>query len=165
MLKSSITCVAGVALALFITGCRQPDGPLPKPNAEQQNEIGDLSRDILAVAGGDRQAVKDMSDDMAHLDRSETAKPLVLEMNARVARAVAGKKLTAEQALNLANQLYLTFAGTALSGRQVAKIQDDVRTQLTQIGAAQEAVTPVVDQIAAIQKVVTTTQKRWWQIG
>ena len=156
---------ACVLVLVASAACRQPDGPIPQPTPEEQNEIGDLSRDLLAVAGGDAQAVQDLRDDLVNVGPSERGARFVPEMAARFGRALSGRMLTEEQARALAHQMYLTFAATALNAKQVDKIQEDVRVLLTQIGAPPDAIEQLTSQIEAVQAELTTSQRRWWQRG
>jgi hypothetical protein len=165
MLKSWIWGACVVVVVAVSPACKQPDGPIPQPTPEEQNEIGDLSRDLLAVAGGDTQAVQDLRDDLVNVGPSERGARFVPEMAARFGRALSGRTLTEEQARTLAHQMYLTFAATALSTKQIDKIQEDVRAQLTQIGAPPDAIEQVTAQIEAVQMELTTSQRRWWQRG
>ena len=153
-----------VASLMLVAGCRQPDGPMPQPTPEEQNEIGDLSRDFLSIAGGDEKAVQDAADDMGGLGPHERGRRFAPEMSKRFARVLTGKTLTDQQALALATQMYLTFAATELSSRQIEKIQEDVRTQLTALGVAADAIDPITRQIEATQAEVTTAERRWWQV-
>jgi len=163
MNTSWVWCMV-LAAVLLSPACRQPDGPVPTPSEEDSREIVDVSKDLLAVAGGDAQAIEDLSYDIGHLGHTETGVPLAPELGKRLARAISGRKLTDEQARALAHQMYLTFGATELSGRQVDKIEDDVRMQLTQLGVPEDAIDPIVRQIDAVQDAVSTVQKRWWQV-
>ena len=146
------------------TGCRQPDGPIPTRTADEQNEVGDVSRDILALAGGDASAAEDLAQDLATLGPHETGRAAAPDMARRLQAALRGRSVSEQQAMRLADQMYLTFGADKLSGRQVTEIQQNVRALLTEVGAPAETIEPAVEQVATAQALVNTAPRRWWQL-
>ena len=164
MRNMSIRSVLFVVCVSVAAGCRQPDGVRPQPTAEDQNEIGDLSRDLIAVASGDRQAVQDLTDGLGNLGSLETARSLAPEMANRLSAALSGRPLSEEHARSVSTQMFVTFAANELNQRQVSQLQDDVRALFKQIGVPADRAEPVVQQIAAVQVVVNTAPRRWYHL-
>ena len=54
-----------ILLAALTLACRQPDGPMPTPDDENANRIGDLGRDLQAIARGDERRQTGFADDLA----------------------------------------------------------------------------------------------------
>ena len=59
-----------ICLCVIVSGgCRQPDGQVPAPGVEVQQELGDVVRDLQNVASArDPQAPKDLADDLRKCD-------------------------------------------------------------------------------------------------
>jgi hypothetical protein len=152
-----------VVLALGLAGCRQSDGPLPKEEGEVPNRLDDLSRDLTSVVGGDRQAPQDLADDLVVFVPRRESEPAARELASRTATAVAGSKLSAENARTLASHLWVAVAATDLSGKQVEKLQADLKSTLTSAGVPDQTAQGVSDQVKDVQKVVTTRSRRWYE--
>jgi len=163
MLKSWIGYVLCVA-AIVSSGCRQPDGPVPQPTREEQNEIGDVSRDLLSVAGGDKQAQQDLSDDLANFSPYDAATRFAPQMAARLSRALTGRKVTDEQARAISQQMFVAFSANKLAARQITGIQEEIRKHLAQIGTPEPDIVAVVNQIASVQAAINEAPKRWYQV-
>jgi hypothetical protein len=154
-------CLAG---ALCVAGCRQPDGALPKAEGDVPNRVGDLGRDLQNVAGGDKQAPQDLRDDLiVFLDNKRERFPSVEELSRKTSDALVGKKLSDQNAQQLAQQLWTTVAGRQLSDKQVQNLQKDVQTTLTAVGVADDRAKGVVTQVANVQKTVTERKRRWYE--
>ena len=50
-----------VALVIVISGCRQPDGPMPVPEGEDLNRIEDLANNLQNIARGDPDGTRDLA--------------------------------------------------------------------------------------------------------
>ena len=164
MSSSSLLRVACVAAALSLAACKQPEGAVPRAEGETPNRIHDITRDLMATAGGDRQAAADLGDDMGAFVDSMPANEAVRDMSAKVAEAIAGKKVTEEAATQLARQMWTAAAAREFNPDQVEALQNEMKTTLTSVGATEPAITAATTEIEELQKVVTTRQKRWYEI-
>jgi len=154
-------CLAG---ALCASGCRQPDGAVPKAEGDVPNRVGDLGRDLQNIAGGDKQAPQDLRDDLVvFLDNRKERFPSVEELSRRASEAVAGKNLSDQNAQQLAQQLWTTVAARQLSDKQVQSLQKDVQTTLTAVGVADDRAQRVVAQVGDVQKSVSDRKRRWYE--
>jgi hypothetical protein len=163
MLKRSYWCALCVVV-LVVAGCRQPDGQIPQPSTEEQNEIGDVSRDLLNVARGDAQATQELSDDLGNFTPFDAAIRLAPQMGVRLARALSGRTVTDQQARAISEQLFVVFKANTLSVRQITTVQDALRMHLAQIGTPERDIASVLDQVAAVQAAINESPKRWWQV-
>jgi len=162
MRRHSWVCFLLIAVAFVGAGCRG-EVPIPQPTETDANEIGDVSRDLDGVASGDRQAIQDLADDLGTLGDLETGAPRAPEMASRLRAAIAERRLSDEQGLQLATHMFVAFSAGELSEAQLTSLQNDVRTLLQQIGAPPDRIQPVVDQVAAVQAQVKVP-RRWWQL-
>jgi hypothetical protein len=156
------------ALILFIAivaaGCRQADGPMPQQGAETNNRLGDLSRDLLAVAGGEATATQDYVDDVKTFAANGQAEQAADRMGRKLADAVKGRPLSEQAARQLAYSSWVIISARELSERQHEAVREDLRTQLTTLGVAQPAVDGVVAEVTATQQIVSTRPRRWYEV-
>jgi hypothetical protein len=152
-----------VMLAGLSIGCRQPDGPMPTPTAEDENKIGDVSRDLLAVAARSPSAVEDLGDDLANFALSDDGARHGKEMARKLAASLEGTKLSEEAAREIATDLFIAFHARELSRGQVAKLRESLESVLTQTGVQQASAEPVLEHVEQVQSDVTTARRRWWQ--
>src|SRR5436190_19544024 len=128
-----------LACALQFAACRQADGPLPATTPDTSNELGDISRDMQSVAGGDAQAPKDLSDDITHYAQDTSGgQAAAAELSRRVAEALKGKNIKAGQAMPVAHSCWVAVAGRQLSEKQVENLKNDMKTQLMSLGADEQ---------------------------
>jgi hypothetical protein len=126
--------------------------------------VGDLSRDLLSIAGGDTQAPQDLRDDLVvFLDNKRERYPAVEELSRRTSEAIAGKKLPDQQAQRLAQQLWTTVAARQMSDKQVENLQKDVQATLTAAGVPDDRTERVVAQVNDVQKAVSDRKRRWYE--
>jgi hypothetical protein len=158
--------LAGVCTASLLgAGCRQPDGPLPPDNTEEEERRHDVSRDLQNIAGGDANGPQEFADDVQVWgtgDEGDWAPGD--ELARRVTAALKGKSLPDEAAAQLARFFWIAAAGRQLSERQVERLQQDVTTALVQLKVEEAAAKGVADQIGELQKSVTTKERRWYQL-
>lgn len=165
MTPSSSLSAALLACALLATtGCRQPDGQPPQLVEDAPNRIQDMSRDLLAVASGEASAPRDYADDLrvfaltpAGLDATDT-------LAARISDAVKGQKLTEQAAQQLAHTGWSIVAGRDFSDRQAKGSQDELKNQLTALGAQPTAIDAAVAAADATHKAVALRPRRWYEL-
>jgi hypothetical protein len=162
-MKSHVTHIIVLAAAVSVGACRQADGPIPTPNESTQNEIGDISRDLQAVAARDSQAPLDLAHDLRKYSDRSSVQPAIDELSSRTARVIAGSKLTAQTADRLAHNLWIAVAARKMSQRQVEALQNDLHALLVSAGVAEERAEPVAAQVEEVQRLVTTRPKRWYE--
>jgi hypothetical protein len=149
---------------LAVAGCRQSDGPVPVPDGDDPNRIVDLSRNLLNIAGGDPQGPEDLAKDLrVFVEENPGAQPAVAELANRSAAAVRGVMLSEAAARELADELWRTMRALELSEAQVEARVGEVRTTLTAAGIPNDRIEPVAAQVAEVQRVVRTRQRRWYE--
>jgi hypothetical protein len=153
-----------VALALLGGGCRQADGEMPTPQGEMPNRIGDISRDLRSIAGGDAQARQDLSDDLVTFVEEDDLHPALEELARQTAETINGRNLSEQQAQRLAHHLWTSVAARELSQRQVETLQNEVNALLVEIGAPEGNAQTVSAQVGEVQKLVTDRPRRWYEV-
>jgi hypothetical protein len=156
-------CALIPVMALSLAGCRQGDGPVPTPNAATQNEIDDMSRDLLGIARKDAESQKYLSDDLHKYTDVSSNLPAFDELARRTSGVVAGAKLSEQAAQQLAHNLWLTVSAREMSERQVETLQMDFQTVLVSAGVPEPSVQPVTEQVQEVQRLVTTRPRRWYE--
>jgi hypothetical protein len=158
-------CGFCIVAALSVSGCRQGEGTMPKAEGDVPNRIGDLSRDLLSIAGGEVQARQDLADDLrVFLDRKPDAVPLVNDLSQRTGEALSGKKLTDQNSQKLAQQLWVAVAGRDLSEKQVETLKNDYQATLTAAGVPEPGAQQVAARLEAVQKAVGERHRRWYEL-
>lgn len=164
-MRANILRGACLAAALLVGGCRQGEGTMPRAEGDVPNRIGDLSRDLMTIAGGDVQARQDLADDLrVFLDRKPDAVPLVTDLSQRTGEVLAGKTLTDQNSQKLAQQLWVAVAGRQLSEKQVETLKNDYQATLVAVGVPQDRAQGVAAGIDAVQKAVGERQRRWYEL-
>jgi hypothetical protein len=153
-----------MTLALGAAGCRQADGPIPTPTGDQSNEIGDIARDMISVAGKDPQAPEDLRSDLAKYGSNDEAVQRINDLAKEISGALVGVRLTDETAKNLANILWVGLNGKELSERQVEALGREVKTVLASTGVTENRAQAIADRLDAAQKAVTENRRRWYQV-
>lgn len=163
---SSSTLLRSVCLvaALSLGACSQPEGPAPRAEGEVPNRIGDITRDLLSVAGGDAQAPSDLADDVVVFVDGVPATDAARDLADKVARAIAGKQVSEDAATQLARQMWTAAAAREFNPEQVEALQEEMKTTLASVGASEPAISAAATEIGELQAVVTTRQKRWYEI-
>lgn len=157
--------VAGVAVTVFgLTACRQPDGPMPQPNAVQRNEIGDIGRDLARAAAGSEESVKDLGDDLAHNTPLPASDPKVDALIKSVVSALNRAKLTEPASNQLAEQLYYVMNARQISRRQAKEIADRIDEILRASGTDEAGAAAVRENVETVQQAITTNPKRWYHL-
>jgi hypothetical protein len=152
-----------IVILVSAAGCRQPDGPIPKPSAEEENKIGDVSRDLLAVKARAASAVKELSEDLANFAPTNEGARHGGEMARRLAASLEGTKLSEDAAREIARDLFIAFSARELSRRQVTTLRDSLGSVLSQTGVQQATATSVLEGVDQVQADLTTLKRRWWQ--
>jgi hypothetical protein len=153
-----------IVLLVGAAGCRQKDGPMPEPTVEEQNKIGDVSRDLLAVTSKSSSAVQDLTDDLANFAASDEGARHGREMAKRLAASLEGTKLSEEAARQIARDLFVAFSARELSRAQVAKLRENLESTFVKTGVQQASAEPVLEHVEVVQADVTTVKRRWWQV-
>jgi hypothetical protein len=163
-MKAQILCGVCLAAAL-VTGCRQGEGTMPRAEGDVPNRIGDLSRDLMSIAGGEVQARQDLADDLrVFVDSEAAAIPIVNDLSQRTGEALSGKKLTEQNSQKLAQQLWVAVAGRELSEKQVATLKNDYQATLIASGVPQDRAQGIASQVEAVQKTVGDRKRRWYEL-
>ena len=165
LVKTMYSIAVVAALSCCAAGCRQSDGAMPTIQREVTNRLGDLSRDLQSVAGGEEQAKADFADDLRVFARSPGGEAAAAAWGLRVAGAVANSnKLTEQAAQQLAHTSWTVVAGTQLSERQAETLKNDLKAQLLALGVAEDQSASLAEQVLDVQKAVTTRARRWYEI-
>jgi hypothetical protein len=152
------------AVVLGLSGCRQPDGPVPTPDATVQEELGDVARDLRDIATArDPQASQNLADDLRKYAQRPSAVPAVDELSRRTAGAVAGSQLTEQAAQRLTHNLWLSVAARDISERQIESLQNDTQSLLASVGIPEERAQQVAVQVGEVQRAVTSRPRRWYE--
>lgn len=163
-MRSRAGCVLVLILLLVAAGCRQPDGPMPTPSPDAQEDLSDISRDLTYIAtGSDPAAPQDLSADLLKYVARDSVMPVVEELSRRTAGAVANTKLPEQTAQRLAHTLWLAIASREISERQVEALQNDTQSMLMSIGVADEQAQQVAAQVGEVQRTVTDRVRRWYE--
>ena len=150
-------------LALSFAACRQADGPVPTPDAATQNEIDDMSRDLLGIAARDAESQKYLADDLHKYTDVASNLPAFDELARSTSGVVAGAKLSEQAAKQLALDLWLAVSAREMSERQVEALQMDLQTVLVSAGVPEPDAQPVVAQVEEVQRLVTARPRRWYE--
>ena len=155
-----------ICLCVIVSGgCRQPDGQVPAPGVEVQQELGDVVRDLQNVASArDPQAPKDLADDLRKYVPRPAAVPAVDELTRLTAGAVAGTQLTEQAAQRLTHNLWLSVVARDSSERQVESLQNDTHALLVSIGVGDDRAQQVAVQVGEVQRAVTDRPRRWYEL-
>ncbi len=153
-----------VTLVLCAAACRQADGPMPTPSADQNNEIGDIARDMVNVVNKDPQAAEDLRSDLSKYgtDAEETAQIDALAQE--MAKVLDGARLDDQTAQRLASTLWITVTAKQLSTRQVDGLGREVKNALASAGVAEDRAQPIANRLGDVQRVITDNPKRWYQV-
>jgi PBP1b-binding outer membrane lipoprotein LpoB len=152
------------AAVLIMSGCRQPDGPVPAPNANVQEELVDVTRDLQYIAvRRDPQAPQDLAADLGKY-AGQSGKPAVEELSRRTAGAVAGSQLSEQAAQRLTHNLWLAITARDISERQIESLQNDTQALLMSVGVAEDRAHEVALQVGEVQRTVTNRPRRWYEL-
>jgi hypothetical protein len=146
-----------------LSGCRQSDATMPPVVGDVPNRLEDIGRDLSNAAGGDQQAPQELADDLALFVRTPEADAAARDLARQVATTLSGAKLTDDATRQLASHLWVTVAAPDLSDRQVETLQSDVKGTLVSVGIADPNAQRISDQVGAVQKVVNTRGRRWYE--
>jgi septum formation topological specificity factor MinE len=155
--------VTGMLLVMVgSVGCRQPDGAIPLPTGEQVNETADVARDLLNVAAGQPDAVRELNDDLYDWGDPVPPPQLVDSLTERLATALSGKSTSEAAAQELANVLFVIRRARELSPRQIEQMRSELRAALTKAGAAEGPANDVSVAAYDLQTTITQNRRRWY---
>ena len=161
-MQATFRSLSLVAVLLLAAACRQQDGPIPQPSGDEPDEVYELSRDILNVAGGDKQAFQELSDDLGSQGSLETGQHARGRWRKAFELRSPGDE-SPRPAKRLA-MTYTSFAADKLSSNQVEALQGRVSGLLREVGVPEGAIEPVRNDITSVQALVNKGGRRWWQI-
>jgi hypothetical protein len=153
-----------VVAAAILVGCRQADGPVPVADAEVQNRLGDITRDLMSVASRQPDASKDLSEDLRVFAQSPEAEKAATQLASRLAGAVPGSRLNDQAAQRIAHNCWTALTAQQMSQRQVETLQNDMEGLLASIGVAEQNAHDVAAEIGQVQNVVTERRRRWYEV-
>ena len=163
-MRTWIALLPAALLAASLAACRQADGPTPAPDADAQNEIGDIARDMINLVNGDPEAPADLSHDISRYGRDEEAADAAREMARRLAGALPSARLDEPTAQRLAHTLWVGLNATELSERQVEAVKNELREILRGAGIEESQAEAVAQQIGTVQEQITDNPRRWYQV-
>jgi hypothetical protein len=156
--------LALLLLLLAPAGCRQADGPTPAPTVDQNNEIGDIARDMINVVNKDPQAAEDLRSDMSKYGPTDEATAHINELAKQVAQALNEARLDDATAQRLATTLWTGLTARELSRRQIEALEKELVAVLASAGVAEERAQPIADRLGDVQEAITNNPKRWYQV-
>jgi hypothetical protein len=163
--KRHIVRALTLAAVLSAAACRQADGPMPPTNETVTNEIGDIGRDLLNVAGGNPDGPNDLASDLGHYAEDVARGPAAAaELSRRLGDALAGRKFELSQVLPVAHTSWVAVAGRQLSEKQIENLQDEMRSQLMTLGVDEQKAQAAAAQVAVVQQTVTARHRRWYEL-
>ena len=138
---------------------------MPDASGTIANELGDISRDLQNLAGGDPTGPKDLSDDISHYAQGTNGgEAAAAELSRRLGQALTGKTFKLAQAMPVAHSCWVTVAGRQLSEKQVEGLKTEMKSELMSLGANELQAQSVADQVGAVQQAVTARHRRWYEL-
>src|SRR3954451_23172505 len=104
-MKSTVTTVFILCIAVTLGGCRQADGPMPKPDPNTEGELEDVRHDLQNVAKRDPAAPEDLANDLVKYARRRSEVPAVTELVRRTSTVLPGRNLNEATAVRMAHSL------------------------------------------------------------
>jgi hypothetical protein len=163
-MSTALRCLLVLAVAVGAASCRQADGPIPTPSGDQNNEIGDIARDMVNVVNKDPQAAEDLRCDLVKYAGNEEAGRQIDGLAREISGALAGARLTDETAQSFAKVVWIGLNGKELSERQAEALGREVKTVLSTTGVTEQRAQAIADRLGAVQRAVTDTPRRWYQV-
>ena len=164
LMKSTAILALILFTALTLGACRQADGPIPKPDANTEEELIDVQHDLQNIGRGDPNGPRDLEHDVTKYARAPEEVPSITELSRRTATVVAGRTLSDQTAGRLAHSLWTTVWARQISERQVETLQNDMESILVSMGVVEEQARQVAAQVAVVQKAVTAHPRRWYEL-
>jgi cation diffusion facilitator CzcD-associated flavoprotein CzcO len=158
-----VPVIAVTVTMLGAAACRQPDGTMPMPDAEQVDRIEDLSRDLQNLAARNETAAKELADDLEVIGRMPVPAERVQELVRALETSLQGKTLTEDAAKRLAESMFLVMSARQLSDRQIETLQTEVTAQVKALGADEATATNVASAAGRLQEDVRANRRRWYQ--
>ncbi len=163
-MKSTVTPAFIVIVALALSGCRQADGTIPKPDATTEGELEDVRHDLQNVARRDPAGPGDLENDLVKYARRRSEVPAVTELVRRTSTVLPGRNLTEPTAIRMAHSLWTAIAAREISERQVEGLQNEVQSIFVSIGVAEQQAQQIAAQVGEVQKAVTQKPRRWYEL-
>jgi hypothetical protein len=152
-------------VSLGLAGCRQADGAMPTPGGDDPNRIEDMTRGLQGLPASDDEAVEGLAGDLlVWTDQVDGAVPPTRDLAQKVVDAIRGRTLNEESARRLAQTLWMTSSARDLSDRQIEDLERQMRMALDAIGAAPDKAQAAAEQAAAVQRIVTDRERRWYEL-
>jgi hypothetical protein len=152
-----------VMVLTTVAACRQADGDQPQKTGDVPQRLVDLGRDLEGVAGGDQQAVKDLTDDLLVFVDEPHGKEVTQAMSAAVCPMLVKRNLTADAETRLATVLWKTVAARDLSERQIDGLKEEMRDLLISLGVQQQDANYAAGWVGTVQKAVAIRSRRWYE--
>lgn len=149
-------------LSLLATGCREPDGPVPSPNAEQVNRTEDLARDLKNVSANHPNAVQEFRDDLVQLVEPAPPQDRTGALVDAMTVAIRNRPIDDAAAQRLSELLFLTVTARDFSASQVDKLEEDIEATLRKSGVAEGAAGVVGTRAREVVEAIKVKRKRWW---
>lgn len=163
MTRACFGIVTGMLVTMVSSvGCRQPDGPIPSPTGEQVNDTADVARDLLNVAAGQPDAVRELNDDLYDWGDTAPPPPLVDRLTETLATALSGKSPSEAAAQELANVLFVIRRARELSPQQIEQVRAELRAALTKAGVDEGPASNVSVAAYNLQSTITQNRRRWY---
>ena len=163
LMKSTVKRALVLLGALTLGACRQADGPIPQADANTEEELNDVKRDLQNIAQRDPNGPRDLEHDVTKYARKPEEIPSISELSRRTATVIVGRMVNDQAAGRLAHSLWTTIWARQISERQVETLQNDVQSILVSIGVVEEQARQVAAQVGEVQKVVSARPRRWYE--
>jgi hypothetical protein len=146
-------------------GCRQADGAMPTPAGDDPNRIEDMTRGLQGLPASDEEAIEGLAGDLlVWTDQVDGAVTPTRDLARKVVDAVRGHTLNEESSRRLAQALWMTTSARDLSDRQIEDVERQMRMVLDAIGAPPDRAQAAAEQAAALQRIVTDRERRWYEV-
>jgi hypothetical protein len=153
-----------IVAVLSGAACRQADGPVPVPDANTQEELKDVTKDLLNVVNKDPQAPQDLTNDLNKYNDDPEERAPIDELTRRVVAVLPSAKLSEQSAQQLAQSLWVTVTARQMSERQRETLQNDMQSLLTSVGVPDANAQQVAAQVGEVQRAINDRPRRWYEV-
>lgn len=141
---------------------------MPDPKVDEvPNQVKDLARDLGNIAAGHEEARQDFIDDLnawVDLDDAPSAAEPIKEFGRQVIDIVTTTKAAEPAMVPLLERAYVALAAVQLSENQIKRLEGDVRTAASQLGADDVKARALGAQAVIVQQAVTERHRRWYEV-
>ena len=156
---------AGVLVVVVgLAGCRQPDGDIPSPTDDQENQIGDIARDLQNVAAGRAEGPSELYDDLYNLTDPAPPRNLLDTVAETLETALAGTSPSDAAARQVADALFIVHRVRELSERQIEELGTELQLALLAAGADEDRALAAAAAAREFQTAMTVNRRRWYQL-